>query len=72
MSLCMVYLMGHGDIRARTDSWFFKKLVINYFYSFMRRNCRRGIATLSVPLSHLMQVGLYRSMSILEVNLETK
>ena len=72
MSLCMVYLMGHGDIRARKDSWFFKKLVINYFYSFMRRNCRRGIATLSVPRSHLMQVGLYRSMSILEVNLETK
>ncbi|CAA6664397.1 unnamed protein product [Spirodela intermedia] len=45
----VVYLLGHGDIRARKDSWFLKKLVINYFYAFLRKNCRRGIATLSVP-----------------------
>ncbi|KAG2309998.1 hypothetical protein Bca52824_021555 [Brassica carinata] len=40
------------------DSWFIKKLVINYFYAFLRKNCRRGIANLSVPQSHLMQVGM--------------
>jgi len=54
----VVYLLGHGDIRARKDSWFIKKLVINYFYTFLRKNCRRGIANLSVPQSHLMQVGM--------------
>ncbi|XP_048128937.1 potassium transporter 7 [Rhodamnia argentea] len=54
----VVYLLGHGDIRARKDSWFIKKLVINYFYGFLRKNCRRGIANLSVPHSHLMQVGM--------------
>lgn len=54
----VVYLLGHGDIRARKDSWFIKKLVINYFYAFLRRNCRRGIATLSVPHTNLMQVGM--------------
>ncbi|KAL2342104.1 hypothetical protein Fmac_010044 [Flemingia macrophylla] len=54
----VVYLLGHGDIRARKDSWFFKKLVINYFYAFLRKNCRRGITTLSVPHSHLMQVSM--------------
>lgn len=54
----VVYLLGHGDIRARKDSWFIKKLVINYFYSFLRKNCRRGIATLSVPHTNLMQVGM--------------
>lgn len=54
----VVYLLGHGDIRARKDSWFIKKLVINYFYAFLRKNCRRGIANLSVPQSHLMQVGM--------------
>ncbi|XP_057749882.1 potassium transporter 7-like [Arachis stenosperma] len=54
----VVYLVGHGDIRARKDSWFLKKLVINYFYAFLRKNCRRGIANLSVPHSHLMQVGM--------------
>ncbi|XP_071929622.1 potassium transporter 7 isoform X4 [Coffea arabica] len=54
----VVYLLGHGDIRARKDSWFIKKLVINYFYAFLRKNCRRGIANLSVPHSHLIQVGM--------------
>ncbi|KAI4296359.1 hypothetical protein L6164_036324 [Bauhinia variegata] len=54
----VVYLLGHGDIRARKDSWFIKKLVINYFYAFLRKNCRRGITTLSVPHSHLIQVGM--------------
>ncbi|KAF9612411.1 hypothetical protein IFM89_039444 [Coptis chinensis] len=54
----VVYLLGHGDIRARKDSWFIKKLVINYFYAFLRKNCRRGIANLSVLHSNLMQVGM--------------
>ncbi|XP_022763695.1 potassium transporter 7-like isoform X2 [Durio zibethinus] len=54
----VVYLLGHGDIRARKDSWFIKKLVINYLYAFLRKNCRRGIANLSVPHSQLMQVGM--------------
>ncbi|CAH9074727.1 unnamed protein product [Cuscuta epithymum] len=54
----VVYLLGHGNIRARKDSWFIKKLIINYFYAFLRKNCRRGIANLSVPHSHVMQVGM--------------
>ncbi|XP_074289844.1 potassium transporter 7-like [Silene latifolia] len=52
----VVYLLGHGDIRARKDSWFVRKLVVNYFYSFLRKNSRRGISNLSVPNSHLIQV----------------
>ncbi|EER99435.1 hypothetical protein BDA96_02G329600 [Sorghum bicolor] len=54
----VVYLLGHGDIRARKESFFLKKLVINYFYAFLRKNCRRGIATLSVPHTRLMQVAM--------------
>lgn len=54
----VVYLLGHGDIRARKDSWFIKKLIINYFYAFLRKNCRRGIANLSVPHQQLIQVGM--------------
>ncbi|KAJ9686977.1 hypothetical protein PVL29_015717 [Vitis rotundifolia] len=54
----VVYLLGHGDIRAKKNSWFIKKLMINYFYAFLRKNCRRGIANLSVPHTHLMQVGM--------------
>ncbi|KAF5789915.1 putative potassium transporter [Helianthus annuus] len=54
----VVYLLGHGDIRAKKESWFLKKLIINYFYAFMRKNCRRGSATLNVPRTHLIQVAM--------------
>ncbi|XP_062189207.1 probable potassium transporter 14 isoform X1 [Phragmites australis] len=54
----VVYLLGHGDIRAWKESFFVKKLVINYFYAFLRKNCRRGIATLSIPHTRLMQVAM--------------
>ncbi|KAH0768311.1 hypothetical protein KY285_004182 [Solanum tuberosum] len=54
----VVYLLGHGDIRARKNSWFIKKLIINYFYAFLRKNSRRGTANLSVPHSHLVQGGI--------------
>lgn len=54
----VAYLLGHGDVRARKDSWFIKKLVINYFYSFLRRNCRRGITTLNEPRNNMMQVSM--------------
>ncbi|XP_042498446.1 putative potassium transporter 12 isoform X2 [Macadamia integrifolia] len=52
------YLLGHGDVRARKESWFLKKLVINYFYAFLRRNCRAGAANMSVPHMNIMQVGV--------------
>lgn len=54
----VVYLLGHVSIRARKDSWFTKKLAINYFYAFLRKNCRRGIATLSVPHTRLLEVAI--------------
>ncbi|KAL3511265.1 hypothetical protein ACH5RR_030666 [Cinchona calisaya] len=52
------YLLGHGDVRAKKSSWFIKKLVINYFYGFLRRNCRGGAATMRVPHTNIMQVGI--------------
>lgn len=54
----LVYLLGHGDIRARKDSWFIKKLAINYFYAFLRKNSRRGIANFTVPHQQLIQVSM--------------
>ncbi|KAL8264785.1 hypothetical protein R6Q59_022915 [Mikania micrantha] len=54
----VVYLLGHGDIRAKKESWFIKKLIINYFYTFLRKNCRRGSATLNAPRTHLIKVAM--------------
>ncbi|KAJ9549299.1 hypothetical protein OSB04_021842 [Centaurea solstitialis] len=52
------YLLGHGDVRAKKESFFLKKLVINYFYGFMRKNCRGGAATMRVPHMNIIQVGM--------------
>ncbi|CAN6477559.1 unnamed protein product [Victoria cruziana] len=54
----VTYLLAHGDVRARKDSLFIKKLVINYFYAFLRNNCRAGAANLSVPHMNIMEVGM--------------
>ncbi|KAI5066321.1 hypothetical protein GOP47_0018945 [Adiantum capillus-veneris] len=54
----VVYLLGHADVRAKKQSWFVKKLVINYFYAFLSRNCRATGEILSVPHTHLMEVGM--------------
>jgi len=52
------YLLGDADVRARKNSWFVKKLMINYFYAFLRRNCRRGAAVLRVPHMNIIEVGM--------------
>lgn len=58
MASGFTYLLAHGDVRARKESFFTKKFVINYFYAFLRRNCRAGTATLKVPHSNIMRVGM--------------
>ncbi|CAI9094395.1 OLC1v1030121C1 [Oldenlandia corymbosa var. corymbosa] len=50
------YLLGHGDVRAKKTSWFIKKLFINYFYGFLRSNCRGGAATMKLPHTNIMRV----------------
>ncbi|OIV94519.1 hypothetical protein TanjilG_25581 [Lupinus angustifolius] len=52
------YLLGHGDVRANKNSFFIKKLVINYFYAFLRKNCRGGTANMRVPHTNIIQVGM--------------
>ncbi|OEL25506.1 Potassium transporter 23 [Dichanthelium oligosanthes] len=58
MASGFTYLLAHGDVRARKESLFTKKFIINYFYAFLRRNCRAGTAILKVPHSNIMRVGM--------------
>lgn len=58
MASGFTYLLAHGDMRARKESFFMKKFIINYFYAFLRRNCRAGTASLKVPHSNIMRVGM--------------
>lgn len=54
----VVYLLGHSDVRAKKESWFLKKLIINYVYAFMARNCRATTENLNVPHTKLLEVGM--------------
>ncbi|GLU03072.1 hypothetical protein SLE2022_202900 [Rubroshorea leprosula] len=58
MNSGFTYLLAHGDVRAKKNSFFLKKLVINYFYAFLRRNCRAGTANMSVPHRDILQAGM--------------
>ncbi|KAL5987549.1 hypothetical protein ACLOJK_035297 [Asimina triloba] len=62
------YLLAHADVRAKKESWFIKKLMINYFYAFLRRNCRAGAANMTVPHVNIMQCN-YSTFQTLEVRL---
>lgn len=52
------YMLAHGDVKAKKNSFFLKKLVINYFYGFMRRNCRAGTANMRTPHMNIIRVGM--------------
>ncbi len=52
------YMLAHGDVKAKKSSFFVKKLVINYFYAFLRRNCRAGAANMRVPHMNIIRVGM--------------
>ncbi|GAY36410.1 hypothetical protein CUMW_021930 [Citrus unshiu] len=60
------YLLAHGDVRAKKKSFFLKKLVINYFYAFLRRNCRAGAANMSVPHMNILQVGMTYMTAVMD------
>ncbi|KAI4384281.1 hypothetical protein MLD38_002458 [Melastoma candidum] len=52
------YLLSHAQVRARKESFFVKKLVINYFYAFLQRNCRAGAGILRMPHMNIIEVAM--------------
>ncbi|XP_062225522.1 potassium transporter 1-like isoform X2 [Phragmites australis] len=54
----LVYLMGEANVSAGPKSSIMKKIVVNYVYSFLRRNLPAGHKALSVPKDQLLKVGI--------------
>ncbi|XP_031098467.1 potassium transporter 5-like [Ipomoea triloba] len=52
------YLLGEAAVEAKHDSWFFKKFVVNYVYSFLRKNFRQGEKVFAIPQNRLLRVGM--------------
>lgn len=54
----ITYVIGHSYIKARRNSSFIKKFVIDVAYSFLRKNCRAAAVGLNIPHISLIEVGM--------------
>lgn len=54
----VAYIMGHSYVKARRSSSFLKKLVVDFGYSFLRKNCRGPSVALHIPHISLIEVGM--------------
>ncbi|XP_012850979.1 PREDICTED: potassium transporter 5-like [Erythranthe guttata] len=56
------YLIGEAEVVAKQDSSLLHKFVINYAYSFLRKNFRQGEKVLAIPRTRLLRVGMTYEM----------
>ncbi|KAL2603179.1 hypothetical protein R1flu_025959 [Riccia fluitans] len=54
----VAYVLGHSYVKAKAGSSWFKKVAIDYIYSFLRTNCRGPGIDLSIPHLCLIEVGM--------------
>ncbi|WVZ59710.1 hypothetical protein U9M48_009820 [Paspalum notatum var. saurae] len=54
----VVYILGESKVVARPQSSLLKKIVVNYIYSFLRRNFMQGEKILSIPHGKILKVGI--------------
>uniref|UniRef100_A0ACD6A467 Uncharacterized protein n=1 Tax=Avena sativa TaxID=4498 RepID=A0ACD6A467_AVESA len=54
----IVYLMGEANVTAKSNSSIFKKIVVNYVYTFLRKNMTEGHKALAIPKDQLLKVGI--------------
>ncbi|WCJ26393.1 Potassium transporter family protein [Euphorbia peplus] len=54
----VAYVIGHSYVKAKWNSPFLKRFLINIFYSFLRKNCRSPGVILDIPHISLIKVGM--------------
>ena len=54
----VIYILGETEVVAKPHSNLLKKIVVNYVYSFLRKNSRNGEKMLSIPRGQLLKVGI--------------
>ncbi|PHU07698.1 Potassium transporter 1 [Capsicum chinense] len=52
------YLLGEAEVVTKQDSSFLKKFVVNYAYTFLRKNFRQGEKVMAIPKTRLLRVGM--------------
>ncbi|KAJ7547410.1 hypothetical protein O6H91_08G084600 [Diphasiastrum complanatum] len=54
----VVYLLGQIHVKAKRDSSFVKRFIVDYAYAFIKINTRRSPIILNVPHTRLLEVGM--------------
>jgi len=54
----VVYILGETEVVAKPHSNLLKNIIVNYVYSFLRKNSRNGEKMLSIPRGQLLKVGI--------------
>ena len=54
----VVYILGEAEVVARPHSSLLNKVMVNYAYAFLRKNCRQGEKMLAIPKGQLLKVGM--------------
>ncbi|KAL6603805.1 hypothetical protein ACP70R_044166 [Stipagrostis hirtigluma subsp. patula] len=54
----MAFILGHSHVKAKSGSSFLRRLVINVFYDFLRRNSRGPNYAVTIPHASTLEVGM--------------
>ncbi|KAJ0979758.1 hypothetical protein J5N97_015232 [Dioscorea zingiberensis] len=54
----VVHLVGQSELMAKKGSGFWKKVVINYAYNYLKRIVRQQDEVFTIPRSNLLKVGM--------------
>ena len=54
----VVYIMGRVDMQSSTNLNIFQRILLEYFYKPMERNCRNQTDSWQIPRERLIEVGM--------------
>ncbi|CAN6239549.1 unnamed protein product [Urochloa humidicola] len=54
----MSFILGHCYMKAKSGSSFIKRIVINFFYEFLRKNSRGPAYAANIPHASTLEVGM--------------
>jgi KUP system potassium uptake protein len=54
----VVHMLGETNVVAAPNAGFFKKIIVDYAYNFMRKNFRQPEKITCVPHNRLLRVGM--------------
>ncbi|RLN08054.1 potassium transporter 25 [Panicum miliaceum] len=54
----MSFILGHSYMKAKSGSSFIKRIVINFFYEFLRKNSRGPSYAANIPHASTLEVGM--------------